>query len=119
MGVSPSPTSISSRNSIVPDAYVGRVAIFDGERGTDIIDLSDPANASVLYRWRIEDQDLHVGAGSMDVKHFKWKERYYVVQSLQFGQGGPNADLGAVVLDVTDLPDASSVREAGRIRAPD
>ena len=94
-----------------PYAYVGRVAIFDGERGTDIIDLSDPANASVLYRWRIEDQDLHVGPGGMDVKHFKWNDRYYVVQSLQFGQGGPNADLGAVVLDVTDLPDASSVRE--------
>ena len=102
-----------------PYAYVGRVAIFDGERGTDIIDLSDPANASVLYRWRIEDQDLHVGPGGMDVKHFKWNDRYYVVQSLQFGQGGPNADLGAVVLDVTDLPDASSVREAGPIRAPD
>ncbi len=95
------------------------MAIFDGERGTDIIDLTDSSSASVLYRWRIEDQDLHVGPGGMDVKHFKWGDRYYVVQSLQFGQGGPNADLGAVVLDVTDLPDASSVREAGRIRAPD
>jgi len=40
------------------------------------------------------------------------------VQSLQFRQGGPNADLGAVVLDITGLPDASTVKEAGRIRAP-
>ena len=31
----------------------------------------------------------------MDVKHFKWDDRYYLVQSLQFGQGGPNTDLGA------------------------
>jgi hypothetical protein len=55
----------------------------------------------------------------MDVKHFKWDGRYYVVQSLQFSQGGPDADLGAVVLDVTGLPDPSAVREVGRIRAPD
>jgi len=32
--------------------------------------------------------------------------------------GGPDADLGAVVLDVTDLPDADSVREVARIREP-
>ncbi len=102
-----------------PYAYVGRIALFAGEKGTDIIDLSDPTRPEVIYRWRIEDQDLHEGLGGMDVKHFKWDGRYYVVQSLQFGQGGPDADLGAVVLDVTGLPDASSVREVGRIRASD
>ena len=53
------------------------------------------------------------------VKHFKWRDRYYVVQSLQFGQGGPNADVGAVVLEVTGLPDADAVREVGRIREPE
>jgi len=55
----------------------------------------------------------------MDVKHFKWDGRYYVVQSVQFGQGGPNSDMGAVVLDVTGLPDPATVEEVGRIRAPD
>ncbi|HJO05366.1 MAG TPA: hypothetical protein QGG47_15480 [Acidobacteriota bacterium] len=103
-----------------PYAYVGRMVYgFEGEKGMDIIDLSDPRNPSVLYRWRIDDQDLHLPLGGMDVKYFKWDGRYYVVQSLQFGQGGPDADLGAVVLDVTDLPDVSKVREVARIRAPE
>ena len=51
--------------------------------------------------------------GGMDVKHFKWNDRYYVVQSLQFGSGGPNNDLGAVVLDVTGLPDPTTVHRGG------
>ena len=72
----------------------------------------------MIYEWRIEDQDLHAGNGAMDVKHFKWDGRYYVVQSVQFGRGGPDSDMGAVVLDVTGLPDPETVREVGRIRAP-
>ncbi len=101
-----------------PYAYVSRDAWNGNERGMDIIDLRDPAKASVLYRWRIEDQDLHIGGG-LDVKLFEWNDRHYVVQSFQFRQGGPNADLGAIVFDVTDLPDTSSIREVGRIRVPD
>ncbi len=103
-----------------PYAYVARMVYgTEGPRGTDIIDISDPTDPSVIYRWRIENQELHVGTGGMDVKHFKWKDRYYVVQSLQFRQGGPNNDLGAVVLDVTGLPDPDSVREVARIREPE
>ncbi|GIV58088.1 MAG: hypothetical protein KatS3mg042_1001 [Rhodothermaceae bacterium] len=103
-----------------PYAYVARMVYGDeGPRGTDIIDLADPARPKVIYRWRIENQDLHLGTGGMDVKHFKWNGRYYVVQSLQFRQGGPNADLGAVVLDVTGLPDPSTVKEVARIREPE
>jgi len=103
-----------------PYAYVGRMVYgYEGDKGVDIIDLSDPARAKVIYRWRIEDQDLHLGTGGMDVKHFKWNGRYYVVQSLQFGQGGPNSDMGAVVLDVTGLPDPSTVKEVARIREPE
>ncbi len=103
-----------------PYAYVARMVYGDaGPRGTDIIDLSDPSNLKVIYRWRIEDQDLHVGTGGMDVKYFKWKGRYYVVQSLQFRQGGPDTDLGAVILDVTGLPDPSTVKEVARIREPE
>ena len=103
-----------------PFAYVSRARAGPvGPRGTDIISIADPANPQVLYKWRIEDQELHQGLGAMDVKHFKWGDRYYVVQSLQFGQGGPDSDLGAVILDVTGLPDPSTVREVGRIREPD
>ena len=103
-----------------PYAYVGRMVYGDeGPRGTDVIDVSDPTKPKVIYEWRIENQDLHTGTGAMDVKSFKWNDRYYVVQSLQFGQGGPNPDLGAVVLDVTGLPDPSTVEEVARIREPD
>ncbi len=102
-----------------PYAYVSRMVYGDdGPKGTDIIDLSDPTQPAVIYEWRIEDQDLHMRTGGMDVKYFKWRDRYYVVQSLQFGAGGPNPDLGAVILDVTDLPDVRTVREVARIREP-
>ena len=97
-----------------PYAYVGRTVIGEGDgRGVDIIDLSDPERPSVLYEWRIEDDDIHVGAGGMDVKHFKVNGRYFVVQSLQFGQGGPDSDLGAVVLDVTAAAGAARVSRLG------
>ena len=103
-----------------PYAYVGRMVYgTEGDRGMDIIDISDPASPKRIYKWRIENQDLHLGTGGMDVKHFKWKGRYYVVQSLQFKQGGPDSDLGAVVLDVTGLPDPAKVKEVARIRTPD
>ena len=103
-----------------PYVYVARMVYGEvGEKGVDIISIENPERPKVIYRWRIEDQDLHVGSGGMDVKYFVWNNRYYVVQSLQFNQGGPNTDLGAVVLDVTGLPDPAAVREVARIRAPE
>ena len=103
-----------------PYAYVGRMVYGDiGPKGLDIISIAEPENPKVIYEWRIENQDLHQRTGGMDVKHFKLNDRYYVVQSLQFGQGGPDSDMGAVVLDVTGLPDASTVHEVARIREPD
>ena len=41
---------------------------------------------------------------------------YYYVQSLQFAQGTPDADLGAVVADVTGLPDTNKVKIVARLR---
>ena len=103
-----------------PYAYVARMVYGEvGPKGTDIINLEDPEHPEVIYRWRIENQDLHQRTGGMDVKYFKLDDRYYVVQSLQFGQGGPNPDLGAVILDVTGLPDPDTVREVARIREPE
>lgn len=101
-----------------PYAYVGRASILEeGPKGMDIIDLSDPSNPELILAWRLEDQDLHMNRGGMDVKYFKYEGRYYVVQSFEFSQG-PNTDLGAVVFDVTGLPDASKVTEVARIMTP-
>lgn len=102
-----------------PYAYVSRGTVGEGtERGTDIIDISDPGNPKVLKRWRIKDPDLHTGLGGMDIKYFKWAGRYYVVQSTQFGPG-PDQDMGAYILDVTGLPNPDSVTEVAAIREPD
>jgi hypothetical protein len=84
----------------------------------DIIDLHDPYNAEVILRWRIEDMDLHVGSAGKDIKIFSWEGRHYVVHSVQFRQGGPDADLGAIVFDATGLPDVSTWKEVGRIQGP-
>ena len=102
-----------------PYAYVGRMRYgTPGPTGMDVISIEDPERPTLLYEWRIEDQDLHTGLGGLDVKTFKLDGRYYVVQPFQYGQGGPDNDLGAVVFDVTGLPDPSAVREVARIREP-
>ncbi len=93
--------------------------VFENSKGVDIISIRDPSMAEVIYSWRIEDQELHSPLGGMDNKYFKLNGRYYDVQSMQFFQGGPDLDVGAVVLDVTSLPDPSGIREVGRIRAAD
>lgn len=102
-----------------PYAYVAR-ARYRGnyDRGMDIIDLSDPTHPKLLLHWVNENDDLNVGVGGLDIKYFKHSGRYYVVLSVQFGQG-PDNDLGAIVFDVTGLPDVSKVREVARIREPD
>jgi hypothetical protein len=51
--------------------------------------------------------------------YVKTRGRYYLFQTFQFGADGPNHDLGAIVFDVTGLPDTSKFREVRRIRMPD
>ncbi len=103
-----------------PYVYIAREVIgVSGEMGMDIIDLHDLRKPKVVYRWRIENQDLHVGAGGKDIKYFKWNDRFYVVLAVQFRQGGPDADLGAIIFDVTDLPDPTKVKEVARLREPE
>ncbi|MBI4500952.1 MAG: hypothetical protein HY700_07305 [Gemmatimonadetes bacterium] len=101
-----------------PYAYVSRMEGTTHSAGTSIINLKDPTRAYEMYYWRIHDPDVHHGMGAMDNKYFKLSGRYYDVQSLQFDAGGPDADLGAMVLDVTGLPDTSKIKEVGGIREP-
>ena len=108
-----------SQDTDRPYVYIGREVFGDisgMERGIDVIDVADTENPEVLVRWRIEDSELHVGAGGKDLKEFKWGDRYYVVLSTQFRQGGPDYDLGAIIFDVTGLPDPSTFREVARIQ---
>ncbi len=103
-----------------PFVYVSRMIYGEtGPKGTDIISVKDPRNPQLLLEWRIEDEDLHLPRGATDVKYFKHRGRYYIVQGYQFGQGGPNYDLGAIILDVTGLPDPSTVTEVARIYEPE
>lgn len=94
-----------------PYVYVCGFVNFD----TKIYDVRDPAHPKLVYTWTIENPELHRGIGAMDGKYFKVGDHYYYAQSLQFMQGSPDADLGAVILDVTGLPDASKVHEVARI----
>ena len=98
-----------------PYAYV---SIGDVLRpGFAIIDLRDLDNVKLLYRWQIENAGLHKTIlGAPDGKYFKLQGRYYYVQTFQFNQGTPDADLGAIVVDVTGLPDTSKIKIVARIR---
>ncbi len=96
-----------------PYAYVAR-----RNGGLDVIDLNDPENPTVLHRWRIDDMDLHVGSAGTDIKIFQWADRNYLVHAVQFRRAGPNSDLGAIVFDVTGLPDVSTFREVARLQGP-
>src|ERR1043165_6426617 len=87
-----------------PYAYVARR--FD-QPGFAIISLKDPQRAHVIYNWHIENPEIHQGRAGMDAQYFKTKGRYYYVQAMQFGQSGPDWDLGAVITDVTSLTDTS------------
>jgi len=96
-----------------PYAYV---PMWGAPSQVHIISLKDPAKAKILYTWTIENPELHVPAGALAPSYFKTHGRYYLVNGFQFGSGGPDADLGAIVWDLTGLPDTSTIKEAGRIR---
>jgi hypothetical protein len=97
-----------------PYVYVCGFMNYDAQ----IYDIRNPGKPKLLYDWTIEHPELHRGAGAMDGKYFKIKGRYYYAQSFQFFQGGPDTDLGAVILDVTGLPDTSTIKVVARLRYP-
>lgn len=95
-----------------PFVYVSGFVNFNFQ----IYDIRNPSNPSKIFEWTIENPELHRGIGAMDGKYFKIGNKYYFSQSYQFQQGTPDADLGAVIFDVTGLPDPTKVREVARIR---
>src|SRR3984957_1342375 len=101
-----------------PYVYVSRMQDPGTPAGFSLISIKDPAHAKVIYRYQIANPELHQGFGGMEGKTFKYRGRYYYVQAFQFNQGSPDADLGAIVFDVTGLPDTTKIREVGRILAP-
>ncbi len=103
-----------------PFVYLSRSRLLTNEAGFTVVSIEDPENAEMIYSWRLENAELSdQGLGGVGAKYFKVNGRYYLVNGFQFGQSGPNSDLGAVVFDVTGLPDTSRVAEAGRIHVPD
>jgi hypothetical protein len=84
-----------------------------------IISLKDPARAKILYTWTVENVELHQPAGALAPAYLKTHGRYYFANGFQYGRGGPDNDLGAIVWDVTGLPDTTAIREVARIRHPD
>ncbi len=97
-----------------PYVYVSGFVNYD----LQIYDIRNTATPKKIFTWAIENAELHKGVGAMDGKYFKINGRYYFAQSFQFQQGTPDEDLGAIIFDVTGLPDASKVKEVARIRYP-
>src|SRR5688572_30709152 len=87
--------------------------------GFAVISLKDPRRARIIYEWRIANPELHLGGCGMDIEYFKTRGRYYVVNAVQFFQGGPDHTLAAIVFDVTGLPDTARIREIRRFVVPD
>ena len=105
-----------------PYVYIGRTEGKVSESGFTIVSIKDPERAKVLWNWRIENLELHRtggGGGCLSGKYLKVHGRYYYAQGCQFPRTGPDHEVGAIVFDVTGLPDTSAIREVGRIRTPD
>src|SRR6267142_4049938 len=105
-----------------PYVYVGRTEGNVPESGFTIVSVKDPTRARVLYEWRIENPQLHKtggGGGCLSGKYFKVNGRYYYSQGCQFPRTGPDHEVGAIVFDMTGLPDTSKIKEVGRVRTPD
>ncbi|MBI4501256.1 MAG: hypothetical protein HY700_08860 [Gemmatimonadetes bacterium] len=93
-----------------PYVYVSGRSFF----GFHLINIKDLAKAYEMYRWKIENPELHRGVATAPA-YLKINGRYFYAQSFQFQQGIDN-DLGAVIFDVTGLPDTSKIKEVARIK---
>ena len=112
--------SIEKTADITVEQELSRPYVYTAHRlqpsGVDIISIKDPSKPRLIWSWRIENAALHKGAGALNPMYLKSKGRYYLTNAFQFASGGPDRDLGAVVWDITGLPDTSTIREIARIR---
>ena len=87
------------------------------DAGFYIIDIKNLDKPRVLWRFTIENPELHRGSG-LGPAYVKTKGRYYYANSFQFNADGPDGDLGMIVFDVTGLPDTTKIKEVARVREP-
>jgi hypothetical protein len=87
--------------------------------GFTAIDVSDPEHARVLMRWSIDHPEAHRGLGGVRTRYFRTSRATYLVLGTSFDSGSVDADLAAVIFDVSALPDTSRVREVAQIRLPE
>ncbi len=87
-------------------------------QGFDIIDLTHPARPRLLTSWQLPDEAPSTEAGTTDITYFMADGRTYVIQAFQFSEGSALAEVGAVVIDVTDLPNTDGLREVARLTSP-
>ena len=96
-----------SRRCRRPYAYVARMVYGDeGPKGTDIVNIADPDQAEghlPLAHREPGPAPAHRRHGREALQARRTATTW--CSPSQFGQGGPDNDLGAVVLDVTGLPD--------------
>jgi hypothetical protein len=88
------------------------------DAGFYIIDIKNLEKAKVIYRWTIENPELHKGS-ALGPAYVKTKGRYYYAESFQFNRDGPDGDLGMILFDVTGLPDTTKIKEVARVRFPE
>jgi len=98
-----------------PYVYLSRRT---GPGGFAVLSLETPEAPRRLFTWDIDAPTAAPGAASRDLVYVKLENRYYLIQAFQFDAASPQADLGAVVFDVTGLPDASSIQERARLSVP-
>jgi hypothetical protein len=83
--------------------------------GFHLINIKNLDKAYEMYTWKIENPDLHKGIAAAPA-YLKSGGRYFYAQAFQFQSGSPDTDLGAVIFDVTGLPDTSKIKEVARIK---
>jgi hypothetical protein len=87
--------------------------------GFDVVSIAEPERAHRVFTWELPGAEQDAGMGANGGRYFKLNNRYYFVLAFRFDEGAAHHDLGAIVFDVTGLPDASAVREVARIRGAD
>jgi len=102
-----------------PYVYVPRMQGTTRSTGFTIVSVKDPRRAKAIYTWTMEQPELLRAYGGLQGKYFKLGPRYYYAQSFQILQGSPKTEVGAIVFDVTGLPDTTTVKEVRRLNVPE